>query len=133
MNIVKAKFQKVGFRTLVTAGTNSIICDIPEIKGGENKGFSPKDLLCGAIASSTSIYLKRYAHENQIELSHLEVYVYLEEGPEDKSMVLKQSIHFNSDLSEDMKNHLLDVCANSPIHQFLMADIVIETANVENL
>ncbi|WP_084373942.1 OsmC family protein [Reichenbachiella faecimaris] len=113
------------------------LVDEPVEIGGLDKGPTPYDLLCGALASCTSITLRLYANRKEWDVSRIRVEVkyaksYKEacetcdEKPQ-KVDTFERIISLEGNLDNDQKNRMLQIANSCPVHRTLESDILVET------
>ena len=107
---------------------NNIVADEPIAKGGQDKGFSPKELLASALAACTSATVRMYCNRKGWELKniHIEIELIEEEG---KTM-FKRVLTFEGNIPEEQRARLLAVANACPIHKILTHSISIDTTSV---
>ncbi|MEP2023666.1 MAG: OsmC family protein [Reichenbachiella sp.] len=113
------------------------LVDEPIEIGGLNKGPTPYDLLCGALASCTSITLRLYANRKEWDITRIRVEVkYAKEYKEDcescdeksqKVDTFERIISIEGNLDEDKKQRMLQIANKCPVHRTLESDTVIRT------
>ena len=52
---------------------NKVVADEPIAKGGQDKGFSPKELLASALAACTSATVRMYCNRKGWELKNIHI------------------------------------------------------------
>lgn len=114
------------------------LVDEPVEIGGLDKGPTPYDLLCGALASCTSITLRLYANRKEWDVNRIRVEVnHSKEYKEDcencdqsgnKTDTFERMISLEGDLSEEQKQRLLEIANKCPVHKTLESDITIKTS-----
>lgn len=109
-------------------GGNVLIADEPIDKGGQNKGFSPKELLASALAACTCATLRMYANRKSWELENVNVDIELNE--EEGQTKFIRRIELSGKLDQDQRDRLLKVANACPVHKILSNPIVIDTVLV---
>jgi putative redox protein len=107
---------------------NILIADEPVEKGGQDRGFSPKELLASSLGACTCATVRMYAERKGWELKNVDASVKLVE--EEGQTKFIREIQFTGDLDEGQRARLLAVANACPIHKILTHSIVIETALV---
>ncbi|MEP1780501.1 OsmC family protein [Reichenbachiella sp.] len=121
---------------LNTKGHMGLVDEPVEI-GGLDKGPTPYDLLCGSLASCTSITLRLYANRKELDVSRIRVQVnfareYKEDcaacndGPK-KVDVFERIISLEGGLTDEQKQRMLEIANMCPVHITLEAQAEIET------
>ena len=123
---VKAHIDKELYLTEMTSPSgNILIADEPVTKGGQNKGFSPTELLAAALASCTCITLRAYADRKNWDLQKVDVAIILKE--EDNTTNITRQIQIEGNLDETQRSRLLTVANTCPVHKILSHPIGINT------
>ena len=106
---------------------NSILADEPISKGGQDLGFSPKELLISALAACTSATVKMYAERKEWDLQEVKLEIELVDNTAEKKTLIKRNIELLGNLDEEQRTRLLRVAEACPIHKILTRTIEIET------
>jgi len=123
---IKASIGNEPYRVEIKSPTrNIVIADEPLAKGGQDKGFSPKELLASALAACTCVTVRMYADHKGWELEKAEVEVELIAETRQTKFLCKLKV--TGKLDEDQLGRLLKVASACPIHKILTNPIVIET------
>lgn len=123
---IKASIGNVPYRIEIKSPTgNVVIADEPITKGGQDKGFSPKELLASALAACTCATVRMYAERKGWDLEKAEVEVEVLDEPGQTKLMRK--LKFTGKLDEGQLDRLLKVANACPIHKILTNPIVIET------
>lgn len=77
---------------------NSVMADEPNEKGGQDKGFSPKELLASALAACTNATVRMYCHRKDWDLKNVHVDIELIE--EEGKTIFKRKLQFEGNLDE---------------------------------
>jgi putative redox protein len=127
MTAIKASIGKEQYKIEIKSPTgNLVIADEPIEKGGQDKGFSPKELLASALAACTCATVRMYADRKTWSLEKVNVDIELnEETPGQTKFVRK--IQLVGTLDEEQRDRLLKVANACPIHKILTNPIAIET------
>lgn len=104
---------------------NVVIADEPVEKGGQDKGFSPKELLASALGACTCATIRMYADRKAWNLEDINVSVELNEEVGQTKFIRK--ITLKGTLDEEQRDRLLKVANACPIHKILSNPIAIET------
>lgn len=113
------------------------LVDEPVEIGGLDKGPTPYDLLCGALASCTSITLRLYANRKEWEVSRIRVRVnHAKEYKKDcatcedepkKVDAFERIISIEGELTDEQRQRLLEIANRCPVHRTLEAEAEIDT------
>lgn len=129
MAAIKASIGTELYKIEIKSPTgNMIIADEPVEKGGQDKGFSPKELLASALGACTCATVRMYADRKAWNLDNVNAGVELIEEEGQTKFIRK--IQFTGELSEEQRTRLLAVANACPIHKILTHPIVIETVLV---
>lgn len=123
--------ESAQWKCLITAGqSHSIITDEPAHLEGQDQGAAPYDLLCSALVSCTMITLRMYAKHKGIELGHFSVDADFQVD-HDKQESIQRHLHFDTPLSDELKQKLLAICQKTPVTKTLLRSVDIQTSVVE--
>ena len=126
MAAIKASTGTELYRIEIKSPTgNVIIADEPVDKGGQDKGFSPKELLASALGACTCATLRMYANHKAWALQSIDAAIELIEETGQTKFIRK--IQLTGDLNEEQRTRLLAVANACPVHKILTHTIAIET------
>ena len=129
MAVIKASIGTEFYKIEIESPTgNVVIADEPVGKGGQDKGFSPKELLASALGACTCATVRMYADHKAWDLEKVEASVELIDEEGQTKLIRKLQITGN--LDEEQRTRLLAVANACPIHKILTHPIVIETVLV---
>jgi putative redox protein len=117
------------FEMKAQVGSHMLTADEPLTNGGQDKGPSPKEYLCVALASCTTATLKMYCNHKKLVLNKLTVDVELV-ITEDKKNLFKRKIHIEGALDETQRERLVQIANNCPVHKILAQANTVETGLV---
>ena len=137
MSTFAVAITKDELTTQVSTDGHMGLVDEPVEIGGLNKGPTPYDLLCGALASCTSITLRLYANRKKwnvtrirVEVRHDKDYKEVCESCEEKSQkvdAFERIITLEGDLDDKQKERMLQIANACPVHKTLEAQAIVET------
>jgi len=107
---------------------NTVFADEPVDKGGQDKGFAPKELLAASLGACTCATVRMYADRKQWPLESVNADVELIE--EDGQTKFVRKVQFSGNLDEEQRVRLLAVANACPLHKILSHSSVIETTVV---
>lgn len=134
---VKVRLFGESYTSEVKTPYHHLLADEPKDVGGANLGPTPYDLLMASLGACTVMTLKMYTQRKGWDLK--EIIVYLDhdkvhkEDSEDfekkgsKVSRFTRSLEIKGDLTEEMKEKLLEIADKCPVHRTLHEDIIIET------
>lgn len=107
---------------------NMVMADEPKGKGGQDKGFSPKELLASALAACTSATVRMFCNRKEWDVKnvHVEIELIEEEG----KTIFNRRLQLEGNLDEAQRQTLLNVANACPIHKILTHAITVETTLV---
>ncbi|MBI2284177.1 MAG: OsmC family protein [Bacteroidetes bacterium] len=106
---------------------NRVIADEPIDKGGQDLGFSPKELLIAALAACTSATLRMYADRKQWDLQEVKIDLDLDRNDSENKTYINRRIRLIGNLDEEQRARLLDIANKCPVHKILSNPIGINT------
>lgn len=112
---------------LTTPSGNTIIADEPEEIGGQDLGFSPKELLASSLAACTSATLKMYAGRKNWDLQQVKISIELDYDSREHKTNIRRDLEFIGNLDTAQKDRLLQIANRCPIHKILENTISIDT------
>ena len=145
MNEVKVKLDTAeGYRTVITAGKNSLIADEPVSVGGNDEGMSPYELLLASLGACTAITLKMYIDRKKMPVKNVEVHLSFDRiKPEDcegcspeelagKTEIqhISRIIYLTGDVTEEQKDRLRQIANRCPVHITLHSNPHVEDAMI---
>ena len=107
---------------------NVVIADEPVDKGGQDTGFSPKELLASSLGACTCATLRMYADRKGWALESVNADVELLEADGQTTFIRK--LQFTGNVDEEQRTRLLAVANACPVHKILSHSSVIETTVV---
>lgn len=126
MESVKASIGHELYKTeIVSPSGNVLISDEPVKDGGQNKGFSPKELLASSLAACTVATLKMYVDRKKWELEKIDIEVQLMEV--EGKTVFKRNIVLHGKFDLEQLDKLLRIANACPVHKILSASSSVET------
>ncbi len=129
MTSIKASLGTELYRIELKSPTgNVVIADEPIDKGGQDKGFNPKELLAASLGACTCATVRMYADRKTWALESVNADVELLE--EDGQTRFIRKVQFTGELDEEQRARLLAVANACPLHKILTHSIVIETTVV---
>lgn len=124
--MITAKSQDQDYQVLFTDGLHTGVSDVNEDKGGGNSGFRPHDLLEAALATCLNIWLKMYARDHDISVTHIETRVSLDRSQTDE-VVFNYSLDFSGSLTSSERKLLLAAAQSCPVHETLSKRLTIQS------
>lgn len=116
--MITAKSGEAKYQVHFTDGLHKGVSDTTEDKGGANGGFRPHDLLEAALATCLNMWLRMYADNHNLPVSHVETTVSLDRTRSDE-VVFNYSLNISGSLSSSEKQKLISVAKTCPIHKTL--------------
>lgn len=117
------------YKIEITSPTgNVVIADEPVDKGGQDIGFSPKELLASALAACTSATVRMYADRKQWLLDEVKIEIDLERDEVANKTVINRKVQFIGNLDVEQRKRLLAVANACPVHKILSNPIEINTS-----
>ncbi|MFW1858641.1 OsmC family protein [Acinetobacter defluvii] len=110
----------------VTSGKHQLITDKPESFGGQDKGLAPYDFICSGLISCTMITLRMYAQHKEIDFGAFRVEADFNANKEGKEWI-ERRLSFEQELSDELKQKVLDICQKTPVTKTLLRSVEINT------
>jgi putative redox protein len=107
---------------------NKLIADEPVSAGGEDSGFSPKELLIASLAACTSATLRMYADKKEWDLRTIDIDIDLTTDESGSLTTIIRKLKLTGELNEEQKNRLLNIANKCPVHKILSNPISIKTS-----
>ena len=109
---------------------NTLISDEPIDKGGEDLGFSPKELLTASLAACTTITLRMYANHKQWDLQEVNIEVEMERDEDNNKTIITRKIKFTGNLDDEQRKRLITIANSCPVHKILTNPIDLNTVMI---
>ena len=124
---VNAITKREKYKTVISSETNQIIADEPISDGGTDLGFSPVELLAGALASCTSITLRMYADRKEWNIDEIKVDVQFSRDTVSNATSFQRVISYVGNLEKAQEERLIAIANACPVHKTLSGSISVET------
>ncbi len=105
------------YTTEVTAANHNTTMDEPEASGGQDKGPTPSQSLCAALASCIGITLRMYANRKEWDTGDIAVEVELDRSGD--TPVFTIGLSYGKELPEEMLQRLQVIAGKCPVHKLL--------------
>ncbi len=119
IHTITASLGSEKYKTTLTNGNNSIFSDELIANGGAEKGFTPTELLCSALASCTVITLKMYTDHKQWNVGEIKANVTYQSPEADKPGYFNRELSFEHAITNEQSERLITVAGKCPIHKIL--------------
>lgn len=106
---------------------NVLVADEPIAMGGNDLGFSPKELLASALAACTSATLRMYADRKGWDLEEVKLEITLERDDKENKTIINRRLELIGNLDDSQKSRLLAVANACPMHKILSNPIDIHS------
>jgi putative redox protein len=106
---------------------NVLVADEPIAMGGNDLGFSPKELLTSALAACTSATLRMYADRKGWDLEEVKLEITLERDDKENKTTINRRLELIGNLDDSQKSRLLAVANACPMHKILSNPIDIHS------
>ena len=124
--IATVTLGKTDFEMTGTVRQHKVTIDEPASNGGQDKGPSPGEYLCIALASCTTATLKMYINHKKLSVESISVEVE-KITTEDKKNIFKRKLHIVGPFDEAQRERLIGIANNCPVHKVLSQANTIET------
>lgn len=106
-------------------GQHQIMADVAKELGGDDEALNPHEIVEAALGACTAQTLELYAKRKNWDLTNLQIQVkIIHEGADS---LIDTSISFGDQVTEEMKQRLMEIAKKCPIHKLLQSNIKIET------
>lgn len=123
---MKASARRDGesFRHTVRVRDHQLTVDEPLIKGGQDTGPDPQELLAVSLASCTAITMEMYAARKGWDIGRVEVQV--EYTPAERGCPTKFELvmRLPEDVPEEQVERLRAIAAKCPVHRALDGEVM---------
>lgn len=127
-----------GFRTPLNVAGHALVVDEPVAVGGTDQGPSPYGLISAALASCTAMTLHSYAKLKQLPVRDIRVLVrhdkvheldceHCDDDPGAKVDQLERTIWIEGEVSDTVRERLLQIADRCPVHRTLDGSVRIVT------
>lgn len=128
MASVKSHIGKELYKIKIQSpGGNVIIADEPVSSGGQDKGFSPFELLGSSLAACTSATLRMYADRKSWDLQEVNLEIEVNQNENRTQTAISRKIELIGNLNDEQKARLIAVANACPVHKLLTNTIEIST------
>lgn len=129
---VNSIIEKQPYRVKINSESgNTLLSDEPIDQGGQDLGFSPKELLISSLAACTSATLRMYADRKGWELEAVQCEIDLVRNEAENNTQITRKIELIGSLTPDQYKKLLAVANACPIHKILSNPIQVETSLID--
>ena len=111
------------YTTELRASGKVMLSDEPTELGGQDKGFTPEELLGASLGACTCITLRMYADRKEWPLERVETIVTIERMKEQKVTNITESITLHGPLTDEQKERLMVIAKKCPIYETLTQPI----------
>lgn len=128
MTKITSSIKTENYKVVISSESgNELIADEPIDNGGQNLGFSPKELLASSLAACTSATVRMYANRKGWDLQEIKIEIELEYNAEEVNTTINRKISFIGNLDHVQRARLLAVANACPVHKILSNPIKIHT------
>lgn len=126
MHQVTAITRREKYKTIVQSGKHQLIVDEPLDVNGADLGMSPGELLCGSLASCTSITLRMYSDRKGWDIAQISVDATLD-TTDRTHPIIHRVIRLQGNLDEEQQTRVLAIANACPVHKLLERGMKINT------
>lgn len=125
---ITSSIKKELYKVNIESSTgNVLVADEPIAMGGNDLGFSPKELLASALAACTSATLRMYADRKGWDLEEVKLEITLERDDKENKTTINRRLELIGNLDDSQKSRLLAVANACPMHKILSNPIDIHS------
>lgn len=133
---VKVRLAGDSYTSEILTPFHHLLADEPESVGGQNLGPTPYDLLMASLGTCTAMTLKMYANRKGWDLEEINVFLNhekvhqkdAEDAKDGKLSKFTRYLEIKGELTEEMKEKLLEIADKCPVHKTLHEPILVETS-----
>lgn len=133
---VKVRLAGDSYTSEILTPFHHLLADEPESVGGQNLGPTPYDLLMASLGACTAMTLKMYANRKGWDLEEINVFLNhekihqkdAEDAKDGKLSKFSRYLEIKGELTEEMKEKLLEIADKCPVHKTLHEPILVETS-----
>ncbi len=133
---VKVRLAGDSYTSEILTPFHHLLADEPESVGGQNLGPTPYDLLMASLGACTAMTLKMYANRKGWDLEEINVFLNhekvhqkdAEDAKDGKLSKFTRYLEIKGELTEEMKEKLLEIADKCPVHKTLHEPILVETS-----
>ena len=126
--MITAKSREQDYQVLFSDGRHTGRSDVTEDKGGSNGGFRPHDLMEAAFATCLNIWLRMYADDHGISVSHIETTVSLDRSRTDEA-IFTYSLDISGSLTDAERQTLVSAAETCPVQKTLSKKLTVQSAD----
>lgn len=132
---IKLKNLPIGYQTIISNGSHSIIGDEPINSKGTDLGFSPEDLILSSIGMCKVATVRFISRKNGWEIGNVEAELsqVVKRGENGKlSTTVNVAISIEGVITEEQRTELLNQADACYVHRMIEGEWNIEKATVLN-
>jgi putative redox protein len=129
MTIEAKLHSKNGAITTLSNGRHAWNADVSKLLGSDELAPDPHDLLDSALAACTALTLELYARRRKLAVTDIRVTVDHVETKNEQGQVryqMQRHIVIEGGISDEERQHLLEIANKCPIHKVLSGEIHID-------
>ena len=111
--------RSTNFSHTVTIREHQLTVDEPRLRGGDDEGPSPEELLAASLATCTAVTIEMYAQRKGWDIGQLEVECEYESAPRGYSTFFNLTLRMSDHLTPDQRERLEAIAARCPVHRTL--------------
>lgn len=120
--MIVSESKNENYCTEISNGNAFVFSDVTEKGGGTGQYLAPHDLLCAGFASCLNITTRMVLDRKNIKYEKVIVKIDLDKSDENKTKFL-YSVDILGDISDEAKQHILDIVKNCPVRKTLSRQI----------
>jgi putative redox protein len=116
--------RSANFSHTVTVRDHQLTIDEPRLRGGDDEGPSPEELLAAALATCTAITIEMYAQRKGWDLGPIEVDAQFSPAEKGHPTRFDVVLRLPAQLSDEQVASLRVIAAKCPIHRTLDGEVM---------
>ena len=116
--------RSANFSHTVTIREHQLTVDEPRLRGGDDEGPSPEELLAASLATCTAVTIEMYAQRKGWELGPVEVDAQFSPAERGYPTRFEIVLRLPAQLSEEQVSDLRVIAAKCPIHRTLDGEVM---------